>query len=135
MKLKITNLHLKKVAEFLDDVKLSGKASRGKTKLMDKLVAKLQEFSEDFNKIKESKSNAEKQSDELIELANEISVIDMGEYPHLVQPFFEAMDNYEEAMNGEEAVAYDVLMTAYESNNDLKDSDSIIEDAQIQEVK
>ena len=132
MKLEIINLHLKKVAEFLDGVKLSGKASRGKTKLINKLAVKLQEFSEDFNKVKESKSDADKKNDELIELANEISVIDMGEYPHLVQPLFDAMDNYEEAMSGEDAVAYDVLMTAYESNNDLKDS---IEYAQIQEVK
>lgn len=135
MKIEINNLHLKKVAEFLDGVKLAGKASRGKTKLLNKLVAKLQEFSEDFNKIKEGKSDADGQNDELIELANEISVIDMSEYPHLVQPLFAALDNYEEAINGEEAIAYDILMTAYESNNDLQDSDSIIEDAQFQEVE
>ena len=44
MKIKILNMHLKKVAEFIASLELSGKASRGKVKFGDVLGAKLQEI-------------------------------------------------------------------------------------------
>lgn len=132
MKIEIPNIHLKKVAEFLPTIELAGRASRGKVKFLDKLAVKLQEFSTDFNEIKEKKSDEDKKNDEIIELVKENAIISMDEYPHLMDAFFDALENYEVALKGEDAVAYDVLLTAYESINDLKDS---VVDAQIQEVK
>lgn len=134
MKLEIINLHLKKVAEFLDGMQLSGKASRGKTKFLGKVSDKLHEFSTDFSNIKEQKIDEGKKNDEIIELVKENAVISMDEYPQLMDAFFDALENYEVSLKGEDAIAYDVLLTAYESNIDLKDSASDIEDAQIQEV-
>lgn len=122
MKLEIPNIHLKKVAEFLPTIELAGRASRGKVKFLDKVAAKLQEFSADFNEIKEKKSDEDKKNDEIIELVKENAVISMDEYPQLMNAFFDALENYEVALKGEDAIAYDVLLTAYESNNDLQDS-------------
>lgn len=132
MKLEIPNIHLKKVAEFLPTIELAGRASRGKVKFLDKVAVKLQEFSTDFNEIKEGDSDEDKKNDEIIELVRENAVINMDEYPHLINTFFDALENYEVALKDEDAIAYDVLLTAYESNNDLQDS---VNDAQqIQEV-
>ena len=133
MKLEIQNIHLKKVVEFLPTIELAGRASRGKVKFLDKVAAKLQEFSTDFNEIKEGDSDEDKKNDEIIELVKENAVISMDEYPQLMNAFFDALENYEVALKGDDAIAYDVLLTAYESNNDLQDS---VNDAQqIQEVK
>ena len=122
MKLEIPNIHLKKVAEFLPTIELAGRASRGKVKFLEKVAAKLQEFSTDFNEIKEGDSDEDKKNVEIIELVKENAVISMDEYPQLMNAFFDALENYEVALKDEDAVAYDVLLTAYESNNDLKDS-------------
>ena len=133
MKLEIQNIHLKKVVEFLPTIELAGRASRGKVKFLEKVAAKLQEFSTDFNEIKEGDSDEDKKNDEIIELVKENAVISMDEYPQLMNAFFDALENYEVALKGDDAIAYDVLLTAYESNNDLQDS---VNDAQqIQEVK
>ena len=122
MKLEIPNFHLKKVAEFLPTIELAGRASRGKVKFLDKLTVKLQEFSTDFSKIKEQQIDEDKKNDEIIELVKENAIISMDEYPQLMNAFFDALENYEVALKGDDAIAYDVLLTAYESNNDLKDS-------------
>lgn len=122
MKLELQNIHLKKVVEFLSTLELAGRASRGKVKFLDKLTVKLQEFSTDFSKIKEQKIDEDKKNDEIIELVKENAIISMDEYPQLMNAFFDALENYEVALKGDDAIAYDVLLTAYESNNDLKDS-------------
>ena len=122
MKLEIPNIHLKKVAEFLPTIELAGRASRGKVKFLDKVATKLQEFSTDFNEIKEKKLDEDKKNDEIIELVKENAVISVDEYPQLMNAFFDALENYEVSLKDDDAVAYDVLLTAYESNNDLKDS-------------
>ena len=122
MKLEIPNIHLKKVAEFLPTIELAGRASRGKVKFLDKVSVKLQEFSTDFSKIKDQQIDEDKKNDEIIELVKENAIISMEEYPQLTDAFFDALENYEVALKGEDAIAYDVLLTAYESNNDLKDS-------------
>ena len=132
MKLEIQNIHLKTVTEFLPTVEFAGRASRGKVKFLDKVSAKLQEFSTDFNEIKEKKMDEDKKNDEIIDLIKENAVISMEEYPQLMNAFFNALENYEVALKGDDAIAYDVLLTAYESNNDSKDS---VNDAKIQEVK
>ena len=133
MKLEIPNIHLKKVVEFLPTIELAGRASRGKVKFLDKVSVKLQEFSTDFSKIKDQQIDEDKKNDEIIELVKENAIISMEEYPQLTVAFFDALENYEVALKGEDAIAYDVLLTAYESNNDLQDS---VNDAQqIQEVK
>ena len=122
MKLEIPNIHLKKVVEFLPTIELVGRSSRGKVKFLDKVSVKLQEFSTDFSKIKEQKIDEDKKNDEIIELVKENAIISMDEYPQLMNAFFDALENYEVALKGDDAIAYDVLLTAYESNNDLKDS-------------
>lgn len=117
MKIKILNMHLKKVAEFIASLELSGKASRGKVKFGDVLGAKLQEFSKDFNEIQHSDKDESVRNDEIIELVKEESVIVLDEYEHLVEAFVEALDLYEENLIGDDAIAYDVLMTAFENAN------------------
>ena len=117
MKIKIANMHLKKVAEFIASLELSGKASRGKVKFGDVLGAKLQEFSKDFNDIQSSDKDESVRNDEIIELVKEESIIVLDEYEHLIEAFTEALDVYGETLKGDDAIAYDVLMTAFENAN------------------
>ena len=117
MKIKIVNMHLKKVAEFIASLELSGKASRGKVKFGDVLGAKLQEFSKDFNEIQQSDKDESERNDEIIELVKEESVIVLDEYEHLVKAFTESLDEYDKTLKGDDAIAYDVLMTAFENTN------------------
>lgn len=117
MKIKIVNMHLKKVAEFIASLELSGKASRGKVKFGDVLGAKLQEFSKDFNEIQHSDKDESVRNDEIIELVKEESIIILDEYEHLVESFVESLDVYDKTLKGDDAIAYDVLMTAFENAN------------------
>ena len=117
MKIKIANMHLKKVAEFIASLELSGKVSRGKVKFGDVLGNKLQEFSKDFSDIQNGGKDESARNDEIIELVKEESIIVLDEYEHLIESFVESLDVYDKTLKGDDAIAYDVLMTAFENAN------------------
>lgn len=139
MKLSIENKSLKKVIEFLDVLELKGKSSRARVKLSTKLNGKLQDFSNDFiplntkfNEIKEEIKQLEQEekyellddkytalkdtADEMNELSVEISVVGMTEYEHLLPHLKDELDNYQGSLQGDRAIAHDVILDALEEN-------------------
>lgn len=127
MKLKIQNGELKKIDEFLQTLALSGKASRGKVKLKRRVLEKLNEFSVDFESVRnDEETDQTKRNEQLIELIKEDAVIDMSEYANQLTAFKDALEDYGEKMQGDDAIAHDVLLDALETE---------IEETQYQEVE
>lgn len=125
MKITIKNNHLKKVVEFLETLELSGKASRVRVKLNTRLQEKLQEFSIEYTAIVNEFDELKQQEkyevlkDKLAEsneLLNEPAVVDMTEYEHLLGSLKDELENYQGALQGDSAIAHDVLLDALEDN-------------------
>src|SRR5699024_8219717 len=148
MKITIGNKHLKKTVEFLSGLELSGKASRVRVKLNNRLQEKLQEFSTEFQQIKtkfdELKEKEEyeamkEQLEQMDELTAEESVVDMTEYAHLLPALKDEMEEYPHVLQGDDAVAHDLLLDALESEfndgNNAPQIENSVEDAQYQEVE
>ena len=143
MKLSIVNKNLKKTVEFLSDIELSGKSSRARVKLNDRLSEKLTDFSVEFSKMKqtfdelkdtEQYEKLDNQIEQLNELTSEVSIVDMGEYEHLLGSLKTDLEDYPHVLKGDDAVAHDIVLDALEGNNVTQINNSV-EDAQYQEVK
>lgn len=142
MKLSIVNKDLKKTVEFLSDIELSGKSSRARVKLNDRLSEKLTDFSVEFSKMKqtfdelkdtEQYEKLDSQIEQLNELTSEVSIVDMGEYEHLLGSLKTDLEDYPHVLKGDDAVAHDIVLDALEGNN-VTQIDGV-EDAQYQEVE
>ena len=143
MKLSIVNKDLKKTVEFLSDIELSGKSSRARVKLNDRLSEKLTDFSVEFSKMKqtfdelkdtEQYEKLDNQIEQLNELTSEVSIVDMGEYEHLLGSLKTDLEDYPHVLKGDDAVAHDIVLDALEGNNVTQINNSV-EDAQYQEVE
>ena len=143
MKLSIVNKDLKKTVEFLSDIELSGRSSRARVKLNDRLSEKLTDFSVEFSKMKqtfdelkdtEQYEKLDNQIEQLNELTSEVSIVDMGEYEHLLGSLKTDLEDYPHVLKGDDAVAHDIVLDALEGNNELQINNSV-EDAQYQEVE
>ena len=143
MKLSIVNKNLKKTVEFLSGIELSGKSSRARVKLNDRLSEKLTDFSVEFSKLKETfdelkdteqYEKLDNQIEQLNELTSEVSVVDMGEYEHLLGSLKTDLEDYPHVLKGDDAVAHDIVLDALEGNNVTQINNSV-EDAQYQEVE
>lgn len=142
MKLSIVNKDLKKTVEFLSGIELSGKSSRARVKLNDRLSEKLTDFSVEFSKMKqtfdelkdtEQYEKLDNQIEQLNELTSEVSIVDMGEYEHLLGSLKTDLEDYPHVLKGDDAVAHDIVLDALEGNN-VTQIDGV-EDAQYQEVE
>src|SRR5699024_1528180 len=142
MKLSIVNKDLKKTVEFLSDIELSGKSSRARVKLNDRLSEKLTDFSVEFSKMKETfdelkeTEQYEKLDDQikqLNELTSEVSIVDMGEDEHLLGSLKTDVEDYPHVLKGDDAVAHDIALDALEGKEENKIDG--VEDAQYQEVE
>ena len=143
MKLSIVNKDLKKTVEFLSGTELSGKSSRARVKLNDRLSEKLTDFSVEFSKMKqtfdelkdtEQYEKLDNQIKQLNELTSEVSIVDMGEYEHLLGSLKTDLEDYPHVLKGDDAVAHDIVLDALEGNNVTQINNSV-EDAQYQEVE
>lgn len=149
MKITIGNKHLKKTVEFLSGLELSGKASRVRVKLNARLQEKLQEFSTEFQQIKtkfdelkeqEEYEGLKEQLKQMDELTAEDSIVDMTEYTHLLPALKDELENYPNTLQGDNAVAHDILLDALEDNLpsskfDTDAANNEVEEAQYQEVE
>src|SRR5699024_4732818 len=142
MKLSIVNKNLKKTIEFLSGIELSGKSSRARVKLNDRLSEKLTDFSVEFSKMKETfdelkdteqYEKLDNQIKQLNELTSEESIVDMGEYEHLLGSLKTDLEDYPHVLKGDDAVAHDIVLDALEGNNATQIDG--VEDAQYQEVE
>lgn len=145
--IKMKNLDVVPVFKFLGDLELVGQASRGRTKFNSRLEEKNKEFNEDLTEIRkdyfETDEGGELKTDgdkfiflenvddndkkvlehRLLDLQNEEAEISFAEYSTKYEALFKALDKWEEPLKGQEAYAYDLLMTGYEENEDKNKED------------
>lgn len=139
--IKLENQLIVPVFQFLQEVSLKGKASRGRTQFSKRLEEKSKEFNDaltDLRKeyfelddegelkvdgdkyIYKDKSKEEELNEKIKELNEEGFEIQFGEYSTKYEALFTALDNLDEELNGQKALVYDELMTAYEANEEEK---------------
>ncbi|WP_026859345.1 hypothetical protein [Jeotgalicoccus psychrophilus] len=127
MKISVENKHVKKVVEFLEGLVVSDspKASRARVKLQNRLQEKLNEFSIEYMKLNGELEELKKKEDykgcetilkHMQELQNEISVVVLTEYAHMMPTLKEVLENYSHTLEGNNAVAHDLLLDALEDN-------------------
>ena len=141
-KIKLQNQLIVPVFNFLTEVKLSAnKASRGRTQFLKRLEEKSKEFSEAVSDIRKEYFKVDENGELLVvdgeyqfkdpemkvvqdatltkkltELGEEAFEIHFGEYSTKYEALFTALDNLEVELSGQDAMAYNELMDAYESN-------------------
>lgn len=95
MKLEMLNGSLQSVAEYLPKLKLNGRPSRARQKLLAKVADKFKEFYSDIQEVKsEHPDDTEKQNEAFAELSKEKSILDMSEYAHMMPTLYQAMLDY-----------------------------------------
>lgn len=107
--IEIQNTQLKMVSEFLSSMNLEAKSSRARVKLGKKVEERLMEFSQDVQELQKEYEGGELDS-HFIELLSEKTYIDMGEYKDLMPHLEEALLEYNSPMQGDDAVAHDLLL-------------------------
>lgn len=131
------NSELVHISNLLTSLKLSGKASRGRSKLVKLLAKKEQEYNDDFNEIRKphillddsgqpviqddkvqfkTKEDRLQVNIELEELSNEQAVIDITEYKEKLDALYQSLDNYPYELERMDAMAYDTLMDRLEES-------------------
>lgn len=142
--IKLKNVEVVPVFNFLQEVELVGQASRGRTKFNKRLEEKNKEFNEDLTEIrkdyfevdeagelvvkdnkfqpKEDMTDEQKKElkDRVKELEEEEVEVSFSEYSKKYEALFEALDQLDVPLKGQDAFAYDQLMTAYEENEEEK---------------
>lgn len=139
------NGELSIIKNFLNGIKVRGKASRGRSKLLKLLAKKEQELNDDLNDVRKpylilgdngepliednnvkfkDEEAREKVTAEIIELFDEKAVIDITEYHDKLHALYDALNEYEYDLSGDDANAYDLLLDELEkirrTNNMLK---------------
>lgn len=134
--IKIKNTEIAPTFEFLQELELLSKASRGRNRLQSRLGEKSKEFANDLTDIQKEyfKTNSEGElitedgknlipiegSDlqelqyKVEELNNESAEIIFGEDSDKLEALFDALDDLQIPLSGQKALIYDMLMTAYE---------------------
>lgn len=140
--IKIKNIETGQIFNFLQNLELKGKASRGRTQLMKRLDEKNKEFLDDLTELQkehfETDDNGDLISDENgtltplgeadareaeekgTELQQEVVEINFGEYSSKYEALFSALDELDVPLVGQQAELYDTLMTAYEAEEENK---------------
>ena len=140
--IKIKNIEVIPVFNFLKDVELVGQASRGRSKFNSRLEEKNKEYLEDLQTIQkdyfevDKDGNLRQDGDKLIpletlteedkktlnervaDLQQEIAEVSFTEYSTKYEAMFKELDKLEIPLKGQDAYAYDLLMTAYEENEE-----------------
>ena len=139
--IKMRNIDVVPVFNFLDEIELVGKATRGRTKFLSRLEEKNKEYLEDLKVIRkeyfevdeagELKVDGEGNltfldnitdedkkvlNERVLELQEETVEVSFTEYSTKYEAMFKDLDNLEIPLKGQDAYAYDLLMTAYEEN-------------------
>lgn len=134
--IKIKNTEIIPTFEFLQELELLPKASRGRNRLQKRLEEKNKEFANDLTDIQKEyfKTNSEGElitedgknlipiegSDlqeleyKVEELNNESAEIIFGEDSDKLEALFAGLDDLQIPLSGQKALVYDMLMTAYE---------------------
>lgn len=140
--IKMRNIDVVPVFNFLGDLELVGQASRGRTKFNSRLEEKNKEYLEDLKVIQkeyfevDEAGELKQKDDKLIpldnltdedkkalnervkELQEETVEVSFTEYSIKYEAMFKKLDKWEEPLKGQDAYSYDLLMTAYEENEE-----------------
>ena len=133
--MEIKNGEITAYVEFLQNLNLKSRASRGRTKLIKLLEKKIDEFNMDLNSlrdeyfqkddqgqfiqengrlvVKDGVSVGEAQA-EADKLTNENAVILLDEYEQQIKAMYQALDEYDDELSGTDATIYDDLMEKLE---------------------
>lgn len=128
--LTFKNMELVPVANFLNELNLKNKASRGRTKLIKLLSAKNDEYNDDRKEVsdpyfkdgellKDADGNVDKKNEAkarkvLNEIEQETSIIDFTEYSDKLKVLYESIIDYPNDFSDTDAVIYDLLMDQFE---------------------
>lgn len=134
--IKIKNTEIIPTFEFLQDLELLAKASRGRNRLQARLAEKNKEFANDLMDIQKEyfKTNGDGElitedgknlipiegsdlqefNNKVYELNDESAEIIFGEDSDKLEALFAALDDLQVPLSGQKALIYDMLMTAYE---------------------
>ena len=140
--IKINNINTALIYNFLNSLELTGKASRGRSKFIKRLEEKNKEFLDDLTALQkeyfETDESGELITDEKGKLTfkgdldfdeynskykgieNEQAEISFGEYSTKYEAMFQALDNLDVPLSGQDAELYDTLMDAYEAEKENK---------------
>ena len=135
--MEIKNGEITAYVEFLQNLNLKSRASRGRTKLIKLLEKKIDEFNMDLNSlrdeyfqkddqgqfiqengklvVKDGVSVGEAQA-EADKLTNENAVILLDEYEQQIKAMYQALDEYDDELSGTDATIYDDLMEKLEQS-------------------
>ena len=139
--IKMRNIDVVPVFNFLDEIELVGKATRGRTKFLSRLEEKNKEYLEDLKVIRKEYFEVDEAgelkvdddgnltfldnitdedkkvlNERVLELQEETVEVSFTEYSTKYEAMFKDLDNLEIPLKGQKAYAYDLLMTAYEEN-------------------
>lgn len=136
--LTIENSKLTTCINFLNSLKLKGKASRGRSKLIELLDKKNEELQQDVRSIQKehfqkdengnlkadkngtlvakSDSEVEQAQKEMDELYSEKAKINIDEYQEKIDALYQALDNYEYELSDVDALVYNEIMEALENS-------------------
>lgn len=144
--IKLKNNLMVAVFTLLKEAKLKNQASRGRNKFLKRLEEKNKEFNDELTEIRkeffqvddngklkaedgkfvfkdeveEHPELKEELNNRVKELENEEFEISFAEYSNKYEALFEALENFDEELSGDKALAYDELMDAYENTEEEK---------------
>lgn len=135
-KIKVKNSELKPYMQFLQNLELRGKASRGRSKVVKALDERNVEYLKDVEAIQKehfktddngnliadengnltpnNESSAVEAQKEVEELLEESSIIDLSNYPEQITAFIKELDDYDKQFSNAEATMYDEIMSKFE---------------------
>lgn len=123
MNIRMKNRHLPYTIEFLDKLQLTGKVSRARRKLIQKMQGKFKEIQEDYQAAFAAESESSKVTDiederqkkkEEAEFLDEIAVINLSEYQDQILLLAQSLDNYPHELSGADAEMHDLLLDQLE---------------------
>lgn len=141
-KLVLKNKELVPCINFIDKVDMAGNASRGRTKLQKRLTEELEDYEAELNVIRKDyyvldkdgellqennaytkRENLEKDEEAALTervqfLMDSTAEVEMATYSKKYEAFFKELDILEMAISGTDALAYDVLLDAWEDNEE-----------------
>lgn len=129
--LQFKNSELAPVVNFLSDLPLKGKASRGRTKLVMQLSDKHQELLEDIEQLKEEvgvdaelteeeqkakeyQQKVTEYNSQFSELLSEESAVNFEEYQQFVTPLVTGLYECEVSFSGQDSLIYDRVLEQLE---------------------
>ncbi|WP_346703880.1 hypothetical protein [Ligilactobacillus agilis] len=123
------NAELKNISDFLFKLKLTGRASRGRNKVLVEMEHKAETFYNDLQELKEEvyQKNNETGKSELKgdftkedvdkkanEIGQDMAGVNVEEFSDKIKALYQALDKYEEPFEGLDAVCYDRIMDLLE---------------------